>query len=102
MNPRGSLPCGDITPAQVEVWRGIALGKTTKQMAHERGTGVKTIGKHREEVYRKLKLSSVADITRAAVQFGVIAIKITPLIACPCGALLLPSKTTIPPTGKTA
>lgn len=75
----GELPMGYVTPMELVVWRHVALGRITKEIAEELGISPKTIEKHRGELCRKLKARGVADLTRAAVKFGVIEIAVQPL-----------------------
>lgn len=62
-----------LTPKQCEVLRGIALGRSNKQMAREMGISLKTVAYHRAEVMARLNLHDVASLTRYALERGVLA-----------------------------
>lgn len=77
--PRGALTEGYITPAELKVWRHVAMGHGSKTIAALTGTGIKTVDKHRCELMRKLGVHNAADLTRLAVEHAVIAVEIRPL-----------------------
>jgi DNA-binding NarL/FixJ family response regulator len=61
-----------LTPSEKNILREIALGKTTKEIAAEKYLSFHTINAHRRNIYRKLKLNSVNEVTRYALQAGLI------------------------------
>ena len=61
-----------LTPSEKSILREIALGKTTKEIAAEKYLSFHTINAHRRNIYRKLKLNSVNEVTRYALQAGLI------------------------------
>ena len=48
----------------------IAQGKSGKEVASALGLSVKTIETHRSHIFQKLKMHSVAEVTRHAVRYG--------------------------------
>lgn len=61
-----------LTPSEKNILREIALGKTTKEIAAEKFLSFHTINAHRRNIYRKLKVNSVNEVTRYALQAGLI------------------------------
>lgn len=55
-----------------EVLEGVASGRTNKEIAAELGIGHRTVETHRESLMRKLRLRTVAELTRFALETGVI------------------------------
>lgn len=69
-----------ITPVEREVWQLAALGLPNKQIADTLGKSIKTVQSQRTNLQAKLKTNCPAGLTRAAVEFGVIAIEVRPLV----------------------
>ncbi|MBK5194749.1 MAG: response regulator transcription factor [Proteiniphilum sp.] len=69
--PQTKIP-DPLTPSEKNILREIALGKTTKEIAAEKYLSFHTINAHRRNIYRKLKLNSVNEVTRYALQAGLI------------------------------
>lgn len=61
-----------LTPSEKTILREIALGKTTKEIAAEKNLSFHTVNAHRRNIYRKLGLNSVNEVTRYALQAGLI------------------------------
>ena len=61
-----------LTGREREVLLGIARGQTNKAIAGELGISHRTVETHRESLMRKLKLRSVAELTRFAVSAGLV------------------------------
>lgn len=59
-----------LTPAEKNVLREIALGKTTKEIALEKHLSFHTVNAHRRNIYRKLGVNSLSEVTRYALQAG--------------------------------
>ncbi len=55
-----------LTPREREVMGGVVAGKLNKQIAADLGTGEQNVKVHRGRVMRKMGVSSVADLVRAA------------------------------------
>lgn len=67
-----------LTPRQIDVWALIAKGCLSTDIALILGISTKTVEKHRADLYRRLDLHNVADITRAAIAHGVIEVVVLP------------------------
>ena len=63
-----------ITGREREVLTMIAAGHCNKRMAAELDVSVKTVEKHRANLMRKLRIHTVADMTRFAVQYQFVTI----------------------------
>lgn len=61
-----------LTPSEKNILREIAMGKTTKEIAAEKNLSFHTINAHRRNIYRKLRVNSVNEVTRYALQAGLI------------------------------
>ncbi|MBI3986280.1 MAG: response regulator transcription factor [Lentisphaerae bacterium] len=59
-----------LTVREREVLQQIAEGCSTKEIASTLGVSVKTIETHRRQIMEKLKLHSVAELTKYAVKEG--------------------------------
>ena len=68
--PAGLL--GQLTGREREVLIGVTRGLTNKEIAAELGISHRTVETHRESLMRKLSLRSVAELTRFAIETGVI------------------------------
>lgn len=56
-----------------EVLEGVARGHTNKEIAAELGISHRTVETHRESLMRKLRLRTVAELTRFALETGVLS-----------------------------
>lgn len=63
-----------ITPREREVLKLIAEGKSSKQVALELGIAFRTVVCHRYRIQTKLNAHNTADLTRAAMQMGLIEV----------------------------
>lgn len=61
-----------LTTSEKNILREIALGKTTKEIAHEKNLSFHTVNTHRRNIYQKLEVNSVNEATRFALQAGLI------------------------------
>ncbi len=68
--PAGIL--AQLSGREREVFEGVVRGRTNKEIAAELGISHRTVETHRESVMRKLRLRTVADLTRFALETGVI------------------------------
>jgi FixJ family two-component response regulator len=59
-----------LTPREYEVFEHVISGQLNKQIAAEIGAAEKTIKVHRGRVMEKMKVKSVAELVRLAVQAG--------------------------------
>lgn len=61
-----------LTPREREIAQLLAEGYSTKQIAYKLTISVKTVGTHREHLMRKLRITSIAALTRYAMHEGLI------------------------------
>ena len=61
-----------LTATQTEIVRAIAQGKTTKEIASERFSSVHTITTHRKNIFRKLNVNTIHEVTKYALRAGLI------------------------------
>jgi DNA-binding NarL/FixJ family response regulator len=61
-----------LTSREREVLRGVAQGHTNKEIAADLGISHRTVETHRESLMRKLKIKTVAELTRFAIEAGII------------------------------
>jgi DNA-binding NarL/FixJ family response regulator len=59
-----------LTPREKEVLQLLAEGKNTKEIGSDLSISVKTVETHRRHIKRKLKTSSVAELTKIAIKEG--------------------------------
>lgn len=64
----------DLTGRQREVLQLVAEGRGNKEIAHVLGISVKTVEFHRGRIMSKLGARSVAELTRIAIEQGIIAV----------------------------
>lgn len=65
--PRRSWPAG-LTDREVEVLRLIARGRTNRQVAEKLSISPKTVGRHIENIYRKIDVSTRPGATLFAME----------------------------------
>ncbi|HEV7300652.1 MAG TPA: response regulator transcription factor [Tepidisphaeraceae bacterium] len=68
--PRPGTFCGTLSSREREVLQLVAEGKSTKEIAFTLRLSGKTVEAHRRQVMEKLKLYSVAELTRYAIREG--------------------------------
>ena len=61
-----------LSPREREILQLIAEGKANKEIAFVAGISVKTVAFHRENIKRKLGLRSTAELTRCAIEQGLV------------------------------
>jgi DNA-binding NarL/FixJ family response regulator len=61
-----------LTAREREVLLGIARGRTNKEIAADLGISHRTVETHRESLMRKLQIRTVAELTRLAIETGII------------------------------
>ena len=69
---KSSADLSGLTEREQEVLTLIAEGLTNKQIGEQLGISPKTVARHRDNITRKLNLSSRAELTRYAIQKGLI------------------------------
>ena len=67
----GSLVVG-LTPRQIEVLRLVVLGRTDRQIAQELVVSEKTVGRHLENIFARLGVSSRAAAAVVVVRHGLL------------------------------
>jgi RNA polymerase sigma factor (sigma-70 family) len=60
-----------LTPREREVMTEIARGRTNRETGELLGISTRTVETHRLRVMNKLKLGSVAELTRFVIEFGI-------------------------------
>ncbi len=74
---RLEAPPGDkslLSVRENEVLRFVAQGLVNKEIAQKLGIGVRTVEMHRASLMRKLKIHTVAGLTRYAIEEGLITL----------------------------
>lgn len=71
-NPEPELD-SPLTAREIEVLTLIAQGLTNKQIGEQLGISPRTVARHRDNISAKLKLSTRADLTRYAIQQGLVS-----------------------------
>ncbi len=66
----------NITPREVQVWKCLADGMSLKESASHLGCADKTIIEHRRKLKEKLKCNGIAQMTVAAIRYGIIYVSI--------------------------
>jgi len=60
-----------LTPREREVMLRVARGRTSREIADEFGISHRTVETHRERIMAKLRMKTVADLTRFVVELGI-------------------------------
>jgi DNA-binding NarL/FixJ family response regulator len=63
-----------LSAREIEVLRPLTDGKSSKEIAVAMGITVKTVETHRSNLFRKLKLHSIAALVRYAILHGLVAL----------------------------
>jgi DNA-binding NarL/FixJ family response regulator len=72
--PKKKAAKSTLTPREREILQLIAEGKNTKNIAHHLHKSTKTVETHRRNIMKKLKVKSVAELTRYAISEGIISL----------------------------
>jgi two-component system response regulator NreC len=73
MMPLSTAKVSDLTERETEVLALIAEGLTNKQIGEQIGISPKTVARHRDNISKKINLSTRAELTRYAIQKGLIS-----------------------------
>jgi DNA-binding NarL/FixJ family response regulator len=73
--PEHGAFCGTLTPREREILQLVAEGRNAKEIANLLHISTKTVEGHRRQVMEKLKLYSVAELTRYAIREGVTSLQ---------------------------
>ena len=65
-----------LTTREREVLQLMAEGRTTNQIASDLHVSVKTVETHRQQVMNKLKIHSVAELTKYAIREGLTSLEV--------------------------
>lgn len=63
-----------LTSTEQGILKGIASGKSTKEIANDRNISIHTVISHRKNIFRKLEVNSVYEATRYAIKAGLVDI----------------------------
>lgn len=69
----GASPLSTLSAREREVLERVALGHTNREIAEQLSLSVKTVEGYRARVMNKLGLTSRADLTRVAIELGLLA-----------------------------
>lgn len=67
---QGQARLGRLTERERDVFNGLAVGKTNKEIALDLGISPRTVEAHRARVMEKLEASTLSDIIRLALALG--------------------------------
>jgi DNA-binding NarL/FixJ family response regulator len=67
-----------LTGRQREILQMIAEGKSTKEIAHDLGLGVKTVETHRAALMGRLEIRDIAGLVLFAVRHGLVSVDLPP------------------------
>lgn len=65
-------PIHTLTATEIEITQLIAYGKSSKEIAEERCLSFHTVNTHRKNIFRKLGVSTVHDLTKLALKYGLV------------------------------
>ncbi len=61
-----------LTEREIEVVKGVALGKTTAELAEEFHISTRTVETHRKNIIAKLRFKNITELVRFAIKSGII------------------------------
>lgn len=61
-----------LTQTEVEILRGVAQGKTTKEIAKERYSSIHTVNTHKKNIFRKLQVNTAHEAVKYAFRAGLV------------------------------
>ncbi len=61
-----------LTQTEIEILRGVAQGKTTKEIANERYSSIHTINTHKKNIFRKLQVNTAHEAVKYAFRAGLV------------------------------
>ncbi len=64
-----------LTPREREILQLIAEGMSAKEIADHLNLGIKTVETHRRNMMQKLKMNSIAELTKYAVREGLVSLE---------------------------
>ena len=69
---KGSSPLDPLSNREIQVLRSLALGRTNREIAESYNISVKTVDTYRFRLLKKLNLRNNADLSRFAIQNGLV------------------------------
>jgi DNA-binding NarL/FixJ family response regulator len=69
---RGQSPLDSLSNRELQVLRALALGQTNREIAEGFNISVKTVDTYRLRLLKKLNLRNNADLSRFAIQHGLV------------------------------
>lgn len=61
-----------LTPTEREIVQLLAQGKASKEIADERNLSVYTVITHRKNIFRKMEVNTVHELTKLALKYGLV------------------------------
>lgn len=61
-----------LTQTEIEILRGVAQGKTTKEIASERFSSIHTVNTHKKNIFRKLQVNTAHEAVKYAFRAGLV------------------------------
>lgn len=61
-----------LTHTEIEILRGVAQGKTTKEIASERYSSIHTVNTHKKNIFRKLQVNTAHEAVKYAFRAGLV------------------------------
>ena len=61
-----------LTPTEKEIAQLIALGKSVKEIAAERCLSFHTVNTHKKNIFRKMEVRTVHDLTKLAIKYDLV------------------------------
>lgn len=65
---QSTSPLDELSNRELQVLRGLAVGKTNREIADDYGISIKTVDTYRFRLLKKLNLRNNAELTRFAIQ----------------------------------
>jgi DNA-binding NarL/FixJ family response regulator len=72
VGPEASKKDVPLTRRQIQVLRGIAMGRSTTEIAYELKVSGKTVETHRMLLMKRLRIHRIAELVRYALRRGVL------------------------------
>jgi DNA-binding NarL/FixJ family response regulator len=70
--PEAQRENNPLTKAEEEVLKLLAVGKSSKEIAHIRSLSLHTVVTHRKNIFRKLEVNTAYEATRQAMRMGLV------------------------------
>ena len=61
-----------LTETEIEILRGVAQSKTTKEIAYERYSSIHTVNTHKKNIFRKLQVNTAHEAVKYAFRAGLV------------------------------